>query len=166
MATSTAPLGRLALAAHRGRPIPRGWALDERGRPVTNARRAVELRRLTPLGGSSELGSHKGYGLATAVELLSAVLPATSTVGHFFLALDPRRFRGDFAVAVDELLDELRATRPREGADAVRVAGDPEYAALDARRARGIPLARGVFEDVRAVARASGVPFLLGRGHE
>src|SRR5262249_41605383 len=52
MATSTAPLGRLGVAAQRGQAIPRGWALDQRGRPVRNARRALAQRRLTPLGGS------------------------------------------------------------------------------------------------------------------
>ena len=31
-------------------------------------------RRMLPLGGTRELGSHKGYGLAVAVDILTAVL--------------------------------------------------------------------------------------------
>ena len=173
MATSTAPLGKLALAAHRGRAIPRGWALDRRGRAETNAHRAVAQRRLTPLGSTHAHGSHKGYGLATMVEILSAVLPGIRAgrgfpappdgVGHFFLALDPARFRpdGGFAAVVDALLDGLRATPPCDAAQSVRVAGDPEYAAEAERRRAGIPLARAVVEDIRHVARAAGAPFLL-----
>jgi LDH2 family malate/lactate/ureidoglycolate dehydrogenase len=124
---------------------------------------------LTPLGGSAVGSSHKGYGLAVAVEILSALLPgavateAGSRVGHFLLALDPARFRapGEFAPDVDTLLGELRASPALDPADPVRVAGDPEFAAAEERSRRGIPLARGVVEDLRAVARACGAPFLL-----
>jgi LDH2 family malate/lactate/ureidoglycolate dehydrogenase len=172
MATSTASLGKLTTAWRKGRPIPPGWALDRKGGSVTNGRRAAEGRRLTPLGSSHELGSHKGYGLATAVEILSSVLSgqrsepapgAGGNVGHFFLAIDPARFRteGDFGVDLDVLIDALRACAPMDPKQPVRVAGDPEYAAYAERRNSGIPLARGVIEDLRSVARSSGVPFLL-----
>jgi LDH2 family malate/lactate/ureidoglycolate dehydrogenase len=170
MATSTAPLGRLGVAAHRGRRVPRGWALDPRGRAETNARRAIAARRLTPLGGSLLHGSHKGYGLATMVEILSRVLPDTARgaddvarVGHFFLCLDPGRFGSSdgFAGGVAALLDRLRATTPVDSGVPVRVAGDPEHAIAVERTRDGIPLARSVVEDIRHVARAAGARFLL-----
>lgn len=176
MATSTAPLGRLGVAAHRGRSIPRGWALDARGAPETSARRAIDARRLTPLGGSREQGSHKGYGLAAMVEILSAVLPGTRRataepgsiprVGHFFLALDPARFRGDggFATDLDALVASLRDTRAIDPTSRVQVAGDPERDAAIERTRDGIPLPRAVLEGIRHVARASGAPFLLAPG--
>lgn len=174
MATSTAPLGRLGIAAQRGRAIPRGWALDARGRSETSARRAIAARRLTPLGGTGAQGSHKGYGLAAMVEILSAVLPGTRTtgasdvprVGHFFLALDPARFRGDggFASDLDALLASLRATPPIDPGTPVRVAGDPERTAAAERARTGIPLPRAVVEDIRHVTRACGAPFLLAAG--
>ncbi len=119
MATSTAALGKLVVAWRKGRRIPRGWAVDSRGRPVRNGRAAALGRRLTPLGATPQMGSHKGYGLATAVEILSAVLPGDG-VGHFFLALDPARFRaaGEFEAGVDALLDALRASRPLDAVHA------------------------------------------------
>ncbi|MGH7179371.1 MAG: Ldh family oxidoreductase, partial [Tepidisphaeraceae bacterium] len=105
MATSTAPFGKLLTAWRRGASIPAGWALDSRGSPLTSARRAAQSRRLTPLGSTREMGSHKGYGLASVVEVLSSVLPglrarqreiqSPNRVGHFFLALDPKNFRED-----------------------------------------------------------------------
>jgi len=169
MATSTASLGKLTMAWRKGRSIPVGWALDRRGRPVTSGRLGALGRRLTPLGSSEELGSHKGYGLATAVEILSAVLAgrvsggAADGVGHFFLAIDPARFRdaGAFGADLDALLDSLRACAPVDPRCPVLVAGDPERAAYAERRRTGIPLSRSVVEDIRGIARAAGVPFLL-----
>jgi LDH2 family malate/lactate/ureidoglycolate dehydrogenase len=174
MATSTAPVGKLMTAWRSGRRIPVGWALNRKGRPVTSARRAAIDRRLTPLGSSREMGSHKGYGLAAMVEILSALLPglrwsrnspeAAGRAGHFFLTLDPRRFRdeGEFEADLDTMLDSLRASRPVSSSQAVLVAGDPEYAAHTRRLHSGIPLARSVMEDIRAVCRDANVPFILG----
>lgn len=75
MATSTVPVGKLTTAERKGRSIPAGWALDPKGMPVKSGRLAVKHRRLTPLGSSPELSSHKGYGLAALVEILSSLLP-------------------------------------------------------------------------------------------
>jgi len=173
MATSTASLGALTMAWRKGRSIPVGWALAPNGAPVTNGRRAAAQRRLTPLGSSREMGSHKGYGLAVAVEILSSVLAGLrsgrdcadtgASVGHFFLAIDPRRFRepGEFEADLDGLIDSLHACTPLNPSQPVLVAGDPEHAAFTARRRAGIPLSRSVIEDIRAVACASGVPFIL-----
>jgi LDH2 family malate/lactate/ureidoglycolate dehydrogenase len=175
MATSTASVGRLTAAWRKGRAVPSGWALDPSGWPVTNGRRAARYRRLTPLGSTPEMGSHKGYGLATAVEILSSILPGAgsgshrsntaSRVGHFFLVLDPRRFRdqGNFGADLDVLLDSLRATPPVDPAQAVLVAGDPEHAARRERLHTGVPLTRSLLEDLRTVARDAGVPFMLDR---
>jgi LDH2 family malate/lactate/ureidoglycolate dehydrogenase len=43
----------------------------------------------------------------------------------------------------------------------VLVPGDPEYRAVAQRSRDGIPLTRSVFEDIRGIARAAGVPFVL-----
>jgi LDH2 family malate/lactate/ureidoglycolate dehydrogenase len=172
MATSTAPVGKLMTAWRGGDSIPEGWALDEQGSPVTKPRLAAGLRRLTPLGSSRVMGSHKGYGLAAMVEVLSALLPGQDSaperagagrVGHFFLALDPGRFRpeGAFEADLNVMLDNLRSTTPVDPAQPVMVAGDPEHAAREERNALGIPLSRCVVEDIRFVCRASHVPFLL-----
>ncbi|MGH7895249.1 MAG: Ldh family oxidoreductase, partial [Candidatus Binatia bacterium] len=60
MATSAASLGKLVERWRNGRSIPNGWALDARGRSITNGRAAAESRRLAPLGGDAEHGGHKG----------------------------------------------------------------------------------------------------------
>ena len=170
MSTSTVPVGRLMTERRLGRALPRGWALDRNGLPVTSPRRALQARRLTPLGASPQLGSHKGYGLATMVELLSSILPGLRAaqdgidrVGHFFLVIDPDRFgaAGAFETALGAMVDELRTSRPLNADEPVLVAGDPEQAARQERTRTGIPLSRFVIEDLRSVCRASNVPFLL-----
>ena len=168
MATSTVSLGKVATAGHRGRSIPRGWALDASGNPVTSPRAAIRQRRLAPLGSDPDTSSYKGYGLAAMVEVLSAVLPGTKeahrpAVGHFFLALDPRRFRdeGAFEADLDRLMEQLRGTRPADPKHPVLVPGDPEFVSHAERSRSGIPLTRSVLEDLRAVCRVSGVPYTL-----
>ena len=173
MATSTASLGKLSIARRRGAPLPEGWALDGEGRPTTDAEVASVARRLTPLGGTRELGSHKGYGLAAMVDVLSNVLsgaavPAVrssdkSDVGHFFMALDPELFcgRDAFLDDMDALIDALHHTRPADESEPVLVAGDPENAAYETRSREGIPVSEGLAEEVRAVVAAAGVEFLL-----
>ena len=79
------------------------------------------------------------------------------------MALDPARFStaGDFTDHVDALIDAMHGTDAADPGRPVLVAGDPERATLAERRANGIPLTRSVVEDLREVARVSGVPFLL-----
>ncbi len=173
MATSAAALGKLATAWRRGQALPDGLALDPEGRPQTNARLAFTGRRLTPLGSRLETGGHKGYGLAAMVEILAAFLPGVRPrvwfpdspggTGHFFLALDVARFRpaADFGADVAAMVDALHAAPPLADDAPVLVAGDPERAAAAARSRDGIPLSRSVVEDLRLVAGAAGVDFLL-----
>jgi LDH2 family malate/lactate/ureidoglycolate dehydrogenase len=167
MATSTVSMGKVWATWRAGRRIPAGWAVDGGGSPVRNGRIAAAHRRLTPLGSRPENASHKGYGLAAMVEILSATLSGQtgrgSGVGHFLCAVDPGRFREDgaFEQDLDLLTDSLRGSRPLAPGRPVLVAGDPERAARDDRLRAGIPFQRGVIEDIRTVARRSRVPFSL-----
>jgi LDH2 family malate/lactate/ureidoglycolate dehydrogenase len=164
MATSAASLGKIATAWRKGASIPKGLAVSEQGKPDTNPRRAFTSRRLLPLGGDRETGGHKGYGLAVAMEMLSTVL-AGGGVGHFFMAIDPRKFRepGEFENSLDTLIDALHSSPSLDPATPVLVAGDPEHRAARERRSAGIPLSRSVIEDLRSVARAAGVPFVVSK---
>jgi LDH2 family malate/lactate/ureidoglycolate dehydrogenase len=178
MASSTVAAGKIQLAAILGKPIPVGWSVDGRGAPETDAQRAWENRALTPLGGTPEMSSHKGYGLGAMVEILSGTLSGARhaavekhhgrsrrpfNVGHFFLAIDPAAMRGDdgFADQLDELIDALRAAKPVDPRQPVLVAGDPERARHDERSRLGIPYARALLERVRRMAEAAGCDYVL-----
>ncbi|PZX11217.1 LDH2 family malate/lactate/ureidoglycolate dehydrogenase [Palleronia aestuarii] len=167
MATSTAAIGKLKLAARAGTPLPDGWALTPEGQPEHDAEAALARVLLSPLGG------HKGYGLATMVEILSSTLsgaaqtPLRGTpgrghdVGHFVLALDPALLRGSQRAFEDDLSDmvaALRATVPADPATPVLVAGDPEYAREADRLAHGIPMPPKLDAQLRDLTERLGMP--------
>jgi LDH2 family malate/lactate/ureidoglycolate dehydrogenase len=178
MATTTVAVGKLKLKWLNNKPLPTGWALDEEGKPLTDAKRAFELKKITPLGGTRELGSHKGYGLAAVVNILSATLSGAAfqplrlqredpagpdNIGHFFMAFDPKLFRdeGEFENDMDEMLDWLRQVKPTDPAQPVLVPGDPEYQEKAERSAKGIPIPEKLDELVRAVCQQSGASYVL-----
>ncbi len=181
MATSTVAVGKLNIARRAGKELPLGWAHDETGLPTTDPNVALNAvpKRLSPLGGSRELGSHKGYGLAMMVDILSSVLSGSFiggynlktgdreqhiNVGHFCLALNPAAFReeGAFEEELDDLIDMLHGTEPVDPAQPVLVAGDPEHSERQKRLETGIPMTDTLFNEVREVAEACGAPFILG----
>ncbi len=178
MATSTVAIGKLRLAWFDGRALPPGWAVDRAGAPISDATAALDLRLLTPLGGTPEMSSHKGYGLAAMVEVLSALLagarvallddaddpdPQRLNVGHFFLVIDPGAFRDPsaFCGEMDALIDALRASAPADPAQPVLVPGDPETAAEAERRRAGIPVSRKLLAMLREIAAGCGAEDLL-----
>ena len=171
MATTTAAAGKLELAARLGKSIPGGWALDENANSTTDPRVAQKARRLLPLGGTRESGSHKGYGLAILVEILCGVLTGTLTAlnanqdprGHFFGAIRVDAFRpvAEFKRDMDRLIAELRSTPPVAGQERVYVAGEIEFETAQERAEHGIPLHDSVLKGLRAVAEQVGVPYNL-----
>ena len=58
-------------AYQRGLPLPMGWALDEEGRPTTNAAAGLA-------GSMMPLGGYKGAGLALLVDILAAGLTGSN----------------------------------------------------------------------------------------
>lgn len=171
MATTTAAAGKLELAARLGKAIPPGWGLDEQAQPTDDPRVAQKARRLLPLGGSRDNGSHKGYGLAIVVEILCGVLTGTITAlnadqdprGHFFGAIRVDAFRPltEFKQDMDRLIRELKSTPPVEGQSRVYVAGEIEFETAEERAERGIPLLPSVLQGLRDVSRQLGVPYDL-----
>lgn len=182
LATSAVAYGKVEIARRAGEPIPRGWAIDARGEHTDAPDGMIAGGALLPLGSFAEMGGHKGYCLGAMVDLLCGVLPGANWgpfappfalrqeiparsvgkgIGHFFGAmridgfLDPEEFRRQ----VDDWVRTFRATKPQPGTGGVRIPGDPEREAERERRARGIPLVAAVIEDLRAVARDTGVNF-------
>jgi LDH2 family malate/lactate/ureidoglycolate dehydrogenase len=178
MATSTVAIGKIKLAILHGRPLERGWALDAGGNITEDANAALEARLLTPIGGTPELSSHKGYGLAAMVEILCAMLPGAwyaptrerrhpgekrYNVGHFFLAMDPHAFRaeGEFEDDLDDMIAALRAAKRLDPAQPVLVHGDPERAEMEQRGRDGIPVPEALAARIRSIATDCGAPALI-----
>ena len=177
MATTTVAAGRIRNKANEGLQCPPGWVLTKDGLPSTDPEETAHGGFMTSLGGSAENGSYKGYGLAVMVNILSAALSGASLVtdpmhtkrqimniGHFFMAMDPGMFRdpAEFRRDVETMCDTLRATKPVDPDAPVLVAGDPERANAKRRMQEGIPVGPNLLKKVRAIAEASGAPWLLG----
>ncbi|MFC7340848.1 Ldh family oxidoreductase [Saccharopolyspora griseoalba] len=176
IATTTAAVNKVKVHGYRGEPLPEGWVVDDAGEPVTDPVRGLRILRhedaggLTPLGGSPEMGSHKGYGLSMMAHILAATLcggtfPASrdperpQNIGHFFLAVDPTSFRspGQFEDDLDDALDVLHGTPPLDPAKPVLVAGDPQDRARHERAREGIPVPGPLAEQLRELAGRAGV---------
>ncbi|MEM1060308.1 MAG: Ldh family oxidoreductase [Verrucomicrobiota bacterium] len=182
MATSAAAYGKVQIGIRKGEPIPDGWAIDAAGRMSTNPKDMEEGGALLPLGSDREHGGHKGYGLSMMVDILCCVLsganwgpfappfalrqyvPERSVgkgIGHFFgaMRLDAFIDPGEFRAQVDEYIRVFRATSPAPGTGGPLIPGDPEREAHAVREKEGIPLVRPVVDDLRHIARETGVKF-------
>jgi LDH2 family malate/lactate/ureidoglycolate dehydrogenase len=175
MATTTVAVGKLHIASRWNKPIPAGWGLDADGAPTTDARAVLASRLLSPLGGSRELGGHKGYGLGVLVDILSGVLSGgvygnlldragmrdrqQLNTGHCFAAIDIKRFRPveEFHAAMDDMLGTLNATPRTDGQERVYTAGEPEAETEAYRRRHGIPMAPALAKQVNEIAAELGV---------
>jgi LDH2 family malate/lactate/ureidoglycolate dehydrogenase len=183
MATSTVPRGKLEVYSRLEKRIPLNWATDERGLATDDPGRVLEnfVRRsgggLLPLGGASEeTGGHKGYGLALAVEIFSAVLsgafysnlvypkdsagkPLPSGIGHFFGALRVDAFRSvdEFKRDMDDLICRLKGAPKAEGAGRIYVHGEKEFELAERFGREGVPLNPKVVGELRGIAKKFGV---------
>lgn len=185
IATSTVAGNKVRIYDLNRKPLPPGWVLDETGTPICDAARAMDYIRnrdvggITPLGGTAEMGNHKGYGLSMMAQILGSTLAggsfspvrfrtqpesAPNNIGHFFMAIDPKAFRADgrFEDDMDVLIDELHAAAPADAARPVLVAGDPEAQHCAQRQRDGIPVAPALAAQLRAVCQRCNVPFLMG----
>ena len=184
MATTTVAAGKVKVHMLNHKPIPAGWVIDGDGQPVTDElegyRYLYERAEggMTPVGGTRELGGHKGYGLAVMVEILAGTLAGAAyspihqrshgssepyNIGHFFMAIDPAAFRaeGDFQRDLDDMIDVLHATRPSDPMQPVLVAGDPEAESRRRRSEGGVPIPDDLMDLLRGVADRAAVPFFL-----
>jgi LDH2 family malate/lactate/ureidoglycolate dehydrogenase len=170
MATTATSRPELEDALRRGEKLPSGLALDAKGEPTSDPKVALAAMALLPLGSRPETGSHKGYGLALAADILSGVLPGGSFgrqlagaegprpgvagIGHFFIAIRLRSFSPwvKFRNRIKDLMREM-TTGPSEGAPRIYYPGEAEFAIEQERRATGIPLDPDVASELEGLAR-------------
>jgi LDH2 family malate/lactate/ureidoglycolate dehydrogenase len=187
MATSTVPRGKLEVYNRQEKPLPLGWATDERGVPTADAGQVLDnfVQRagggLLPLGGAGEeFSGYKGYGMGLLVEILSAVLPGAAfltsvypkdsdgkplpaDLGHFFGAwrLDAFRPSKGFKADMDQFIRELKDGNRAEGATRIYVHGEKEFEVADQRTEHGIPLEAKVEASLKQIAAELNVEYDL-----
>ncbi|MCC7425874.1 MAG: Ldh family oxidoreductase [Alphaproteobacteria bacterium] len=184
MATTTVAGNKVKVYALKDKPLPVGWVVDRKGQPITDPHAAREAMGpkggggITPIGGTAEMASHKGYGLAVMAHILGGALTGASfspernktqkkdepdNLGHFFMAIDPGFFRdaGAFEADLDTVIDTLHATPPADPAEPVLVAGDPEAAEREKRLREGIPIPASLHRLIREICTRCNAPYLL-----
>ncbi len=171
MATTVAAYGKVKAKAKKGESMPVGWMIDRQGQPLTDPNRASE-------GFLLPIGDYKGYGLALVVGLLAGTLGggamgrdvvdfnadhvSTTNTGQAILVIDLSAF-GDPAVfkqAVDKLVRDIRGSDRLPGVDRIWLPGEQSHGKRQRYASQGIPLARGLVQELDALARELGVPAL------
>src|SRR5205823_11561696 len=157
MATSAVAYGKIEIALRKKERIPKGWIIDKDGRDTMNPQDMIDGGAQLPLGSEREMGGHKGYGLASMVDILCCVLsganwgpfappfalrqeiPERSVgkgIGHFFGATQIDGFieKDEFKKQIDEWIHVFRNTKPAPGTNGPLIPGDPEREAEAIRR--------------------------------
>ncbi len=179
MSTSVVTVNRIEMHAQEGRSIPTGWACDAEGNPTTDPSAA---RILMPLGGTAELGGHKGVGLGMMVSILSGVLSgawapvertptdATATalpldqydqptMGHSFAAVRIDAFQplDSFRRAMDAMIDALHAVPMADPNCKLCYPGKVESETAAERIDHGIPINDRLFDELQGLAKRFGL---------
>ena len=157
---------KIELLRRVGGNVAPGWVTDADGAPVMSESQVPQNFMMLPLGGTREIGSHKGFGLSFMIEILCGMLQGTGGgphrrqgVGHYFMAFDISRFSDleVFKTDMDEYLRSILDCKPAPGEERVVYPGLPEHETEVERREQGIPYHPEVIEWFSNTATEMGV---------
>lgn len=151
-ATSVVPRGKIEVYARANKPLPEGWVINQDGVSATNSNNLIKEMdlgnvALLPVGGLGEMfGGHKGYGLATMVEIFSAAFQDGTylwgltdedaegnsqflRIGHFFMAINIENFipLATFKKITGNIMRDLRNSPSSPDQPRIYTAGEKEY---------------------------------------
>ncbi|MEM7255022.1 MAG: Ldh family oxidoreductase [Pseudomonadota bacterium] len=139
---------KIRLAQRLGRDTLPGWIASGDGTPIMEEQSIPEDFIILPVGGTREIGSHKGFGLAIMVEVLTSMLSGGAAgpdrragQAHHFIAyridafMDPHDFKRD----CDTYLQRLRESTPAPGEERVYYPGLFAHEEAKTRTEKGIP---------------------------
>jgi LDH2 family malate/lactate/ureidoglycolate dehydrogenase len=181
-ATSITQRGKFEVLARAEKKAPDGWVIDQQGLYITDPDEVLvglgrDIAALLPLGGAGELGGgHKGYDLATIVEILSASLQTGAflhgltgfdkngnrqpfKVGHFFMAIKIEAFvdLDQFKATTGEILRELRNSKRAPGQDRIYTAGEKEFEMEDKVREQGVAVNPNLQKEIKLMQQELGL---------
>jgi uncharacterized oxidoreductase len=166
-ATSVIAQGKTRVAMNKGELVPPDHLIDDQGRPTREPRFTV----VPPFGALLAFGGHKGSGLAVMCELLGGALASGMTQrdndisqrrvlnGMFSVLVDPAVLgeRADFEREALAFIDWVKASPPREGFEAVQMAGEPERGKRKQRSAEGVPVDGTTWQEILDAAGKLGL---------
>jgi LDH2 family malate/lactate/ureidoglycolate dehydrogenase len=159
--------GKVYLVRQKGLTIPEGWAIDADGVPTTDPARALE-------GIILPMAQHKGYAIATMMDVLSGVLTGSqfgagvtgpyqserrSGCGHLMIALNIEAIqpRAKFDARMEKLIEELKAVPLAKGFDEIVYPGELEARNDAKNRQEGPLLPDDTLTDLRKLAQETGL---------
>jgi L-2-hydroxycarboxylate dehydrogenase (NAD+) len=169
-AMSSVAGNKITLARRLGVDVLPGWISEKDGTPIMEEQPVPDEFLMLPLGGTREIGSHKGYSLAVMIEIMCAMLGGTGGgpfrsggASHHFLAYDISAFTDvpTFKRNMDTYMKSLKDTKPAAGHDRVMYAGLPEYEAKLEREDKGIPYHPEVIEWFKGICDELDIPWRL-----
>jgi len=124
-----------------GIPLPEGVAIDERGRPTTDAA-AARRGALLPFGG------HKGYALALAMHALGV------SAEYLFIAYKPDLFvpLKEYRRALAAEIAAIKATPRQAGVDEIRIPGERAHRERARLAREGIEIDRRIHDALTRLA--------------
>jgi len=172
MAHSVVAGGKIVMAARRGQKIPFGWGLDKNGQPTDDPKAVLESGMYLTMGGP------KGYCLAVVMEALSGALSGglmtmdfaaqwlpskPYEMCHFFQAVDVGQFIPveEYKRKIDNLVRQIRSTRPAASHDRVYTPGEPEFLKKEKHLKHGIPIHISVYRELEQLATDLGMEWAL-----
>lgn len=187
MSTSVVPVNRIEMLEELGIPLPHGWALDAQHQPTSVP---DDVAKVIPLGGATEFGGHKGFGLGVASWILTGLLSGAwreapeadrilgetadtydgfgqEGIGHIFAALRMDQF-GDPATmkrGMDVMIRAFNASPAAAGFDRVVVPGQPEHDCMQQRLRHGIPLPEATLNELMSLSREFDIPLNLNENN-
>ncbi len=178
---STAPttLGNLEAQARKGERIPKGLVQDMMGESSVDPATVSRGGAILPLGGDEAHGGHKGFCIASLVDIFCALfsganfgpfvppevahLPQTAAqqakgVGHFFGAIRVDAFRPaqEFKAAVDSWIETFSNATGKEGTRGIQMAGEIERRLRERQLKLGIRLSSTQLKEINRVAKNLG----------
>jgi LDH2 family malate/lactate/ureidoglycolate dehydrogenase len=171
MANTGVARGKIYLARQKRQPIPLGWAINAAGQPTTDPQEAID-------GIILPMAEHKGYAIATAVDLLSGVLTGSgflsavhspyktaekSNCGHLVIALNIEAFQplAQFNSRMQQYIAEIKSVPLAQGVDEVFYPGEMEARNDVRNRKLGLQFPEDTLADLARIARETGLESTL-----
>ncbi len=167
MAATGVARGKIYLTRNEQVPIPLGWAINQSGEPTTDPQEAID-------GIILPMAEHKGYAIATMVDMLSGVLTGSgllsavhspyhttehSFCGHLLIAMDIAKFQPleQFTARMQAFVDEIKAVPLAKGFEEVFYPGEIEDRNDTKFRREGLELPQETIADLRRIGEENGI---------
>ena len=150
--------GKIRVAARNNQKIPEGVALDNKGRPTTDARKALKGVQL-PIAG------FRGSGLAWMVDILSGVLTGGNhagkvkdpfddfsgpqNIGHLFFTFKPNLFVNNYNQRIKENIRIIKKLPKIKGVKEILYPGQNKFKRFQINSKKEINIPANIAEDIR-----------------